>query len=205
MAFIQSLTFPLLSPAGYNQVVNIFLREFTLDTRHSKDEPAFRIAVVSPRFHDASRGSGIRATAPAQWRQRWLRLLARPEVRQPANGNTVAVLPFVNLERAARSPSYGIALADAIASRLSQAGSLVVLCGNTHGESLRDTGQRLGAGKVVHGSFLRTERGFTISWQLLQVSPPVVISGGAIVINSFDLLNIRNNICDPLLTALHTP
>lgn len=170
----------------------------------TKDEESFRIAVVSPGFHAANPGAGGRVTSPRQWRERWLRLFARTEAGQPANRNTVAVLPFVNLERAARGPSYGIALADAISSRLSQAGSMIVLSGSTPGESLRETGQRLGAGKVVHGSFLRTERGFTISWQLLEVSPPTLVSGGTIAINSFDLLSICKNICDSLLTALQT-
>ena len=186
----------------------VFLRGSSLqtrETRQSSDHPEFRIAVVSPRFHDATRGAESRAAASAPWRQRWLRIFARAQVRAPAPCHTVAVLPFVNLEGAARGPSYGIALADALSSRLSHAGRRVVLGGKIQGEGPRETGQRLGAGQVVHGSFLRTERGFTISWQLLQVNPPVAVSGGTVVINSFDLLNILKNICDPLLAALERP
>ncbi len=173
-----------------------------MPVRQLQDEGTFRIGPVSPRFHaPASPPAFVARRLPG----RWWGLFIRPQVQPPAERTTVAVLPFVNLERSARGPSYGIALADAISARLSQAGSLVVLSGTVQGESLEQTGQRLGADKLVKGSFLRTERGFTISWQLLQVSPPALISGGTIALNSFDLVNLRKNICDSLLTSLQAP
>ncbi len=176
-----------------------------MPVRQFQDEGTFQIGAVSPRFHaPASRPASRRL--PGKWWGLFIRpQVQRAQVQPPIVRPTVAVLPFVNLERSARGPSYGIALADAISARLSQAGSLVVLSGNLQGESFEQTGQRLGADRLVKGSFLRTERGFTISWQLLQVSPPALISGGTIALNSFDLVNLRKNICESLLTSLQAP
>jgi len=126
-----------------------------------------------------------------------------------SKGPNIVVLPFVNLESSDSRQFYGYALADALAARLAKVPSLVVRPSST----LMDVPTRqldpLSVGKklmvdfVLAGSFLRSEKGFDLNWQLLDVAGQSVRTGGAISVASFDLIAVQTEICDEVFAELH--
>ena len=134
----------------------------------------------------------------------------------PANkGTSVVVLPFVNLgtssgsqQKAAATPFYGGALADALAARLAKLPSLVVRPTSAlmnvqtgHMDPLA-LGRKLLVDFVLAGSFLRSESGFDLNWQLLDVAGQNVRTGGSISVQSFDLVSVQTQICDEVFAEL---
>ncbi|HVC46846.1 MAG TPA: protein kinase [Terracidiphilus sp.] len=123
--------------------------------------------------------------------------------------NTLVVLPFTNLGSAAVAPLYGYALADAIAARLARIPSLVVRPSSTlmslpiaQMDPLA-VGQRLLASYVLAGSFVRSESGFDLNWQLLDVAAQSVRSGGSIQVASLDLIAVQTEISNEVFASLH--
>jgi eukaryotic-like serine/threonine-protein kinase len=122
--------------------------------------------------------------------------------------NSLVVLPFTNLGAADVSPLYGFALADAIAARLARIPSIVVRPSSSlmslpmaQMDPL-DVGLRLLVSHVLAGNFLRSERGFDLNWQLLDVSAQSVRSGGTISVASFDLVAVQNEISNEVFAVL---
>ena len=64
-------------------------------------------------------------------------------------------------------------------------------------------GQRLLVSFVLAGSFLRSEEGFDLNWQLLDVGSQSVRSGGAIRVASLDLIAVQTEISNEVFAALH--
>src|SRR5205814_5669612 len=64
-------------------------------------------------------------------------------------------------------------------------------------------GQRLMVSYVLTGSFLRSEQGFDLNWQLLDVASQRVRSGGAIRVASLDLIAVQTEISNEVFAALH--
>ncbi|HEV2215286.1 MAG TPA: protein kinase [Terracidiphilus sp.] len=123
--------------------------------------------------------------------------------------NTLVVLPFTNLGSAVVAPLYGYALADAIAARLARIPSLVVRPSSTlmalpiaQLDPLA-VGQRLLVSFVLAGSFVRSEAGFDLNWQLLDVPAQSVRSGGSIQVPSLDLIAVQTEISNEVFAALH--
>ncbi len=105
------------------------------------------------------------------------------------------VLPFINFGASARpgpleaaalqepSPLYGYALADAIAARLARMPSLVVRPSSslvtvpTQQLDPLAIGRKLLVHFVLAGNFLRSEQGFDLNWQLLDVPGAVGARG----------------------------
>jgi serine/threonine-protein kinase len=127
--------------------------------------------------------------------------------------NSLVVLPFANLGATEVAPMYGFALADAIAARLARIPGLVVRPSSTlmslpiaeltaHLDPLA-MGQKLLASFVLAGSFLRSEQGFDLNWQLLDVAQQSVRSGGAIRVSSLDLIAVQSEISNEVFAALH--
>ncbi len=123
--------------------------------------------------------------------------------------NSLVVLPFSNLGATEVAPLYGFALADAIAARLARIPALVVRPSSTL-MSLPisqmyplSVVQRLLVSFVLAGSFLRSENGFDLNWQLLDVSAQSVRSGGAIRVSSLDLIAVQTEISNEVFAALH--
>ena len=123
--------------------------------------------------------------------------------------NSLVVLPFTNLGATAVAPLYGFALADAIAARLARIPSLVIRPSSTlmrlpiaQMDPL-SVGQRLLVSFVLAGSFLRSEHGFDLNWQLLDVDSQSVRSGGAIRVASLDLIAVQTEISNEVFAALH--
>jgi len=123
--------------------------------------------------------------------------------------NSLVVLPFTNLGATEVAPLYGFALADAIAARLARIPALVVRPSSTlmplkiaQMDPL-SVGQKLLVSFVLVGSFLRSEEGFDLNWQLLDVGSQSVRSGGAIRVASLDLIAVQTEISNEVFAALH--
>jgi serine/threonine-protein kinase len=123
--------------------------------------------------------------------------------------NSLVVLPFTNLGATEVAPLYGFALADAIAARLARIPALVVRPSSTlmrlpiaQMDPL-SVGQKLLVSFVLAGSFLRSEEGFDLNWQLLDVASQSVRSGGAIRVSSLDLIAVQTEISNEVFAALH--
>jgi len=121
--------------------------------------------------------------------------------------NSIVVLPFINLGPA-EAPLYGYALADAIAARLARMPSLVVRPSSSlmsiPAQQLDplSVGKKLLVNFVLAGNFLRSDKGFDLNWQLLDVSSQSVRTGGSINVASFDLVSVQTEICNEVFSTL---
>jgi eukaryotic-like serine/threonine-protein kinase len=126
-----------------------------------------------------------------------------------AQPTSLIVLPFTNLGADEVAPLYGFALADAIAARLARISALVVRPSSTLMQlpiaqmDPLTVGQRLLVSFVLAGSFLRSEEGFDLNWQLLDVASQSVRSGGAIRVASLDLIAVQAEISNEVFATLH--
>jgi serine/threonine-protein kinase len=122
--------------------------------------------------------------------------------------NTIVVLPFINYGPADVAPLYGYALADAIAARLARMPSLVVRPSSslmnvaTHQLDPLSVGKKLLVHFVLAGNFLRSDKGFDLNWQLLDVPSQSVRAGGSINVASFDLVSVQSEICNEVFSTL---
>jgi len=123
--------------------------------------------------------------------------------------NSLVVLPFTNLGATEVAPLYGFALADAIAARLARIPGLVVRPSSVlmplpiaQMDPL-SVGQKLLVSFVLAGNFLRSEAGFDLNWQLLDVTTQSVRSGGAIRVASLDLIAVQSEISNEVFATLH--
>ncbi|MGO9939002.1 MAG: protein kinase domain-containing protein [Terracidiphilus sp.] len=133
----------------------------------------------------------------------------RESASDRAAQNSLVVLPFTNLGATEVAPLYGYALADAIAARLARIPTLVVRPSSTlmslpiaQMDPL-SVGQRLLVSFVLAGSFVRSELGFDLNWQLLDVASQSVRAGGAIQVASLDLIAVQTEISNEVFAALH--
>jgi serine/threonine-protein kinase len=123
-------------------------------------------------------------------------------------GTSIVVLPFVNLGSSEATPFYGSALADALGARLAKMPSLVVRPASalmnvaTMQLDPLSVGRKLMVNYVLAGSFLRSDQGFDLNWQLLDVAGQSVRTGGAINVESFDLIAVQTEICDEVFGEL---
>jgi eukaryotic-like serine/threonine-protein kinase len=122
--------------------------------------------------------------------------------------NTLLVLPFQNLGASDTAPLYGFALADAIATRIARMSSLVVRPSSAlmhlpiaQMDPLA-IGQKLTCDWVLAGNFMRSEKGFDLNWQLLDVGSQSVRGGGSISVPSFDLIAVQTEIVNEVFGSL---
>jgi serine/threonine-protein kinase len=133
----------------------------------------------------------------------------RESAAERAPQNSLVVLPFSNLGATEVAPLYGFALADAIAARLARIPALVVRPSSTLMQVPMAQMDPLAIGKkllvsfVLAGNFLRSDEGFDLNWQLLEVSSQSVRSGGAIRVASLDLVAVQTEISNEVFAALH--
>jgi serine/threonine-protein kinase len=125
-----------------------------------------------------------------------------------AKQNSIVVLPFINFGPADVAPLYGYALADAIAARLARMPSLVVrpssslMTVSTQQLDPLSIGKKLLVNFVLTGNFLRSDKGFDLNWQLLDVPSQSVRAGGSINVASFDLVSVQTEICNEVFSTL---
>jgi len=130
-------------------------------------------------------------------------------VSTETKGTSIVVLPFVNLGTTDATPFYGYALADALAARLAKVPQLVVrpssalMNVSTQQLDPLSVGRKLLVNFVLAGSFLRSDKGFDLNWQLLDVAGQSVRTGGAISVSSFDLIAVQTEIIDEVFGELH--
>lgn len=122
--------------------------------------------------------------------------------------NTIVVLPFVNFGPPDAAPLYGYALADAIGARLARMQTLIVRPSSSlmkvQARQLDplSIGRKLMVQYVVAGNFLRSDKGFDLNWQMLDVPAQAVRAGGAINVESFDLVAVQSEITNEIFSTL---
>ena len=136
----------------------------------------------------------------------------RESVGEQKAQNSLVVLPFANLGESEAAPLYGYALADAIAARLARIPALVVrpsstlmpLAGARPWAQMDPlaVGQKLLVKFVLAGSFVRSENGFDLNWQLLDVASQSVRTGGSIRVASLDLIAVQSEISNEVFATL---
>ena len=161
---------------------------------------------------DAAANLPTMAAEPEKRTTGFLSMLAerfRESTPEKSTQNALVVLPFTNLGAAEVAPLYGFALADAISARLARIPGLVVRPSSTL-MSLPIAqldplaiGQKLLTSFVLAGSFLRSEQGFDLNWQLLDVAAQSLRSGGAIRVASLDLIAVQTEISNEVFASLH--
>ncbi len=63
-------------------------------------------------------------------------------------------------------------------------------------------GKKLLVQWVLAGNFMRSEKGFDLNWQLLDVAGQSVRAGGTISVPSFDLIAVQTEICNEVFATL---
>jgi serine/threonine-protein kinase len=129
--------------------------------------------------------------------------------------NSIVVLPFINFGASAAvdpetapAPLYGYALADAIAARLARMTSLIVRPSSSLMSIPAQQLDPLAIGKkllvrfVLAGNFMRSDAGFDLNWQLLDIPSQSVRAGGSINVASFDLISVQTEICNEVFATL---
>src|ERR1017187_5746491 len=129
--------------------------------------------------------------------------------------NSIVVLPFVNYGNTRATdaendpaPLYGYALADAIAARLARMTSLVVRPSSSlmtiPAQQLDplSIGRKLLVRFVLAGNFMRSDAGFDLNWQLLDIPSQSVRAGGSINVASMDLISVQTEICNEVFSTL---
>jgi eukaryotic-like serine/threonine-protein kinase len=153
----------------------------------------------------------VRAGDRSQRSTGFLSMLAE-RFREPAEvqqkQNTIIVLPFQNFGQSEESPLYGSALADALGARLARVTSLVVRPTSSLMQFPVQSMDPLSIGKkllvqwVLAGNFMRSEKGFDLNWQLLDVPGQSVRAGASISVPSFDLVAVQTEICNEVFASL---
>src|SRR6201994_1785465 len=171
----------------------------------------FELSANVPPAEKEKRSTGVLSMLAERFRE---------SADEQAKENSILVLPFRNFGQAKGdgqsrshpedSPMYGFALADAIAARLARMPSLVVRPSSALMQlplSVQQMdplalGQRLLARYVLAGNFLRSDDGFDLNWQLLDVAGQSVRTGGAIRVASFDLIAVQTEISNEVFATL---
>ena len=186
------------SAAGVREALKTIMKASQIETGSIPGEAAANLPTTGPEAE--KRATGFLSVLAERFRE------SSPDRAQQ---NSLVVLPFTNLGGTEAAPLYGFALADALAARLARIPSLVVRPSSAlmslplaQMDPL-SLGQRLLVSYVLTGSFLRSEEGFDLNWQLLDVVSHRVRSGGAIRVASLDLIAVQTEISNEVFAALH--
>ena len=122
---------------------------------------------------------------------------------------SVAVLPFEATGEPSGGPSYGFALANAVATRLSRlpgvsvraAGSLLAVSGLPSDPA--EAGARLGVSHVLIGTYSQSRDRFVIGWNLVDAASGTIVSGDTMEIAAFDPVTIQDQISEAVFASLH--
>ena len=187
------------SAADVREVLKTTMRTMRLDTELLPADAASTAGM--PLQEREKRTSGLLSMLAERFRE--------SSEAQPKQ-NTILVLPFANFGPVAVAPLYGFALADAIAARLARMPSMIVRPSSSLMQLATPVqqldplaiGQKLLVHYVLAGNFLRSEKGFDLNWQLLDVPGQSVRTGGAISVASFDLVAVQTEITNEVFSAL---
>ena len=185
------------SAAEVREALKTIMKALQIETGIIPGEAAAHLPVSAP--DDEKRTTGLLSMLAERFRES-----ADTQTKQ----NTIVVLPFKNFGPSEVTPLYGFALADAIAARLSRMSSLVVRPSSAlmHLPLAQldplEVGQKLLVRWVLTGTFIKSEKGFDLNWQLLDISGQSVSGGGAISVPSFDLVAVQTEICNEVFASL---
>ena len=192
------------SAADVRESLKTVLRTMQLDSvilpSDSMAHPPSQVRPAPGGQEEEKRSTGILSMLAERFRE--------PAATAIGNQNSIVVLPFVNFGPPNVAPLYGYALADAIAARLARMPTLVVRPSSSlmsipaHQLDPLSTGRKLLVQFVLAGNFLRSEKGFDLNWQLLDVPSQSVRTGGSINVASFDLISVQTEICDEVFSTL---
>jgi serine/threonine-protein kinase len=185
------------SAAEVREALKTIMKALQIETGIIPGEAAAHLPVSTPG--DEKRTTGLLSMLAERFRE---------SADTQAKQNTIVVLPFKNFGPSEVAALYGFALADAIAARISRMSSLVVRPTSAlmHLPLAQldplEVGQKLLVRWVLTGNFIRSEKGFDLNWQLLDVSRQSVSGGGAISVPSFDLVAVQTEICNEVFASL---
>ncbi|MDI3253832.1 MAG: protein kinase [Bacillota bacterium] len=185
------------SAAEVREALKTIMKALQIETGIIPGEAAAQLPVSAPE--EEKRTTGLLSMLAERFRES-----GDTQTRQ----HTIVVLPFRNLGPSEVAPLYGFALADAISARISRMSTLVVRPTSAlmHLPIAQldplEVGQKLLVRWVLTGNFIRSEKGFDLNWQLLDVSRQSVSSGGAISVPSFDLVAVQTEICNEVFASL---
>src|SRR5580698_9382036 len=186
------------SAAEVREALKTIMKAMQIETGVIPGDAAANLPTTGPEAE--KRNTGFLSMLAERFRE--------PAVDRTAQ-NSLVVLPLTNLGATEVAPLYGFALADAIAARLARIPALVVRPSSTlmrlpiaQMDPL-SVGQKLLVSFVLAGNFLRSDEGFDLNWQLLDVASQSVRSGGAIRVASLDLIAVQTEISNEVFAALH--
>jgi serine/threonine protein kinase/Tfp pilus assembly protein PilF len=185
------------SAAEIREALKTVMKALQIETGIIPGEAAAHLPVSAPE--DEKRTTGLLSMLAERFRE---------SADTQAKQNTIVVLPFKNFGPSEVTALYGFALADAIAARISRMSSLVVRPTSAlmHLPLAQldplEVGQKLLVRWVLTGNFMRSEKGFDLNWQLLDISGQSVSGGGAISVASFDLVAVQTEICNEVFASL---
>jgi serine/threonine protein kinase/Tfp pilus assembly protein PilF len=185
------------SSADVREALKTIMKALQIETGIIPGEAAAHLPVSAPE--DEKRTTGLLSMLAERFRE---------SADTQAKQNTIVVLPFKNFGPSEVTALYGFALGDAIAARISRMSSLVVRPTSAlmHLPLAQldplEVGQKLLVRWVLTGNFIRSEKGFDLNWQLLDVSRQSVSGGGAISVPSFDLVAVQTEICNEVFASL---
>jgi len=186
------------SAAGVREALKTVMKAMQIETGIIPGDAAANLPTTGPEAE--KRATGFLSMLAERFRE---------SAVDRAPQNSLVVLPFANLGATEVAPLYGFALADAIAARLARIPALVVRPSSTlmslplASMDPLAVGQKLLVSFVLAGNFLRSQSGFDLNWQLLDVASQSVRSGGAIRVASLDLIAVQNEISNEVFAALH--
>ena len=192
----------MASAAEVREGLKTIMKALRIDAEIIPRDAATRVTATGPEAE--KRATGLLSMLAERFRE--------SAVEQKAQ-NSLVVLPFANVGAIETAPFYGYALADAIAARLARIPGLVVRPSSTLMPLATaqpigridplEIGKRLLASFVLAGSFLRSESGFDLNWQLLDVAAQSVRTGGTIRVASLDLIAVQTEISNEVFATLH--
>ncbi len=186
------------SAAEVREALKTMMKALQIETGSIPGEAAANLPTTGPEAE--KRATGFLSMLAERFRE------SAGERTQP---NSLVVLPFTNLGASVVAPLYGYALADSIAARLARIPALVVRPSSTlmplpiAGMDPLAVGQKLLVSFVLAGNFLRSETGFDLNWQLLDVNSQSVRAGGSISVPSLDLIAVQTEISNEVYASMH--
>jgi len=186
------------SAAGVREALKTIMKALQIETGIIPGDAAANLPTTGPEAE--KRATGFLSMLAERFRE---------SAVDRAPQSSLVVLPFTNLGATEVAPLYGFALADAIAARLARIPALVVRPSSTlmtlpiASLDPLAVGQKLLVSFVLAGNFLRSQSGFDLNWQLLDVASQSVRSGGAIRVASLDLIAVQTEISNEVFATLH--
>jgi serine/threonine-protein kinase len=186
------------SAADVREALKTIMKALRIETGSIPGEAAANLPTTGPEAE--KRATGFLSVLAERFRE---------SASDRAPQNSLVVLPFNNLGATEVAPLYGFALADALSARLARIPALVVRPSSTlmslpiaQMDPLA-VGKKLLVSFVLAGNFVRSDSGFDLNWQLLDVASQRVRSGGSIRVPSLDLVAVQTEISNEVFASLH--